>query len=250
MIDVVYILKRKELSYYTKKKELVNLTYSLRSLEKHVTGIGNIYIIGSNVSYIVNDSVIHIDRNNVFAQNKNEVISLYNFCYSKNGVKKFILMSENSFFTQDVEAKKVPYLFNGKLNEAMKSPDDESINLKALYNTYEILKANKLPMSNFEYDMPMLMDVTKLKGVFESINITPFRDGVCIRSLYANIAERKLSFFTPFVIDRNKADKIDLNFALSIIDNKKFFSVKEKSFSTTVIQLLYKLYPNKSRWEA
>lgn len=246
-IDVVYILRKKEYTLQKRiEKEMENLTYSLRSIDKHLRGVRNVYVIGNGVSHIINKSVIAIDKTNLFTQNRNEVIQTVKFIEENKAVTKFILMSENTFLTSDMDAFDVPYLYNGKLNEENVSV---GITPKALENTYELLRYARLPLNNYEFNSPMLMDVNHLKKIFGYFNLAPFSEGVCLRSLYANFQSKRNSFFVPFVIDKEKSIKLDLNFAMSILEKRRMFTVNDSCYSVNIMQLLYKLYPNKSRWE-
>ena len=113
-LDLVYILGRGS------NWQNNELRYSLRSVEKFVTGIRNVFIIGEKPSFI-NDQVIHIPYKDVYTNKaRNIMAKILRACNDSRMTKNFMLWNDDYFAIQPFSAIDYPYYFKCDLHHSVR----------------------------------------------------------------------------------------------------------------------------------
>lgn len=236
MIDVVYIVGGTAL---WKDNELL---YSLRSLEKHVTGVNRIVVVGRKPEFL-NESVIHIpcsDTSDNKAINiKNKV---YKACKDNSLTKEILFMNDDYFFVGDVDARTYPYLYKCDLKHTIELMHNNY--RKHCEVTLNALKLRDLPTLNFDTHKPIRYDRKKLVEIVDSYTWLNLKWGFVLKSLYCN----SLKIEGQFQAD-NKINHPHFNWEKVIETVPDLFSIGDLSINKYFKRFLAEKYPNKSKYE-
>lgn len=233
------------------------IRYSLRSVEKHLRNVGNVYIIGANPSFL--KDFIHIDFQDKFgeagiqkANNVKDKILLA--CEVKKLSNEFLFMADDHFLLQDHDCKTFPYYCHGDLEpvaEAIKKRSPYDNYLKTYRNTIDFLNKSGMPTVDFNPHAPIRY---KKKIFKEVMNAAPWdvKWGLLIKSIYCNSTNvSPVEFMGDVKISRPYSyEQIK-----EIISDKPMFSIGDRGIMNgrtvwqPLLQVMNELYPNPSRWE-
>jgi len=107
MIDLVYTIKANDSTW-----EDNELRYSLRSIEKYLSGVGQVFIIGDCPDFLTN--VIHIpatDEENREWKDRNIYRKLLIACNDVRISENFLFVNDDHYLTQPFEAGKFPFYY-------------------------------------------------------------------------------------------------------------------------------------------
>lgn len=197
MIDVVYPLGN---GSRWKNNEL---RYSLRSIEKYLSGFRNVYIIGEKPSFLQN--VIHIpypDKHQIPDRNIMEkVLQACNHPYVSD---PFIFFNDDHYLLSPFQADQFPYYYEGTLKQKQEKRGLDGYGLR-LKNTYEYLKSKNLPILCYDIHTPILYRKQAFIDHVASVPWDTTKHGFVLKSLYANaikaegveLKDLKLSYAPP-----------------------------------------------------
>lgn len=164
------------------------LRYCLRSIEKHLKGYRDIYIIGDFPDFI-NDKVKYIPYyENTYRTNniKNKILQA---CNNSNVSRNFLCTNDDIYFVKDVNAFEYPYYYFSNFEDRIKERLNRNINndtyLQSLNKTYNHLLKTELPTKYFDCHYPILYNKNAFKVVTNSVNWEK-EYGYVIKSLYCN----------------------------------------------------------------
>jgi hypothetical protein len=122
----------------------LELRYCLRSIEKHLSGVDEIFIIGYCPDWVQN--VIHIpadeDPRNRF-RDRNIMNKMVMACKDERVSDNFLMVHDDHFLLADYEAGAFPYYHMGPMNEGFGQYGDTKQNTKSLlhfqpeFNNYD-----------------------------------------------------------------------------------------------------------------
>lgn len=236
-IDLVYVLGE-GLSHFRNQE----IKYSLRSVEKHVTGFRNIFIIGFKPPFL-NNKVIHIPHqdNPYYCKERRIMEKFLTACSIPEISDKFLMFNDDFFFTKSVNAQKIPYYHKGELCEAIKMMEP-GMYRKSLENTYAALTEKGFETRHFDLHYPAYYDKNKFPEVMSKYDWT-IRSGFTVKSLYANT----LRFVGEYRCDTKIEKSHNKQEVLDRIKDTDMFSTAE--ISRAIISVLNDLYPEKSSFE-
>lgn len=176
-IDLVYILGTG--SHWQNNE----IRYSLRSVEKNVSGIRKIFIIGERPSFI-NDEVIHIPYKDVYTNKaRNIMAKILRACNDTRITKNFMLWNDDYFAMQPFSAIDYPYYFKCDLHHSVRINKGEyKLHCE---ETLKVLIANGLNVKNFDCHYPIIYDKFKAKKMIEKFDWNT-KHGYVFRSMYCN----------------------------------------------------------------
>lgn len=228
----------------------IELRYALRSIEKHVNGSPDVFIVGERPEWIKKESVFHIPfqmapsmeykQHNIF----NKTMAAVN---DERVSDEFLFMNDDHFFCQDVEISEYPVYFKKKLIESI---DENSLSYKnTLMNTLSFLQnyfeTNAEDFMNYDIHTPILYKKEKLEEMSRMINKMP-KNGFCLKTVY--------SYLNIYNVDKHLTDlKIkgvnDYSLFLDMIKDRNVFSCSDSAWKTQFKIYMNRLYPNKSKFE-
>lgn len=235
MIDVVYTFK------YDRRSWNHQLKYSLRSIEKHLSGVRNVYVIGFRCNM---PGVIQIEHNDILSATRNIMDKLQFMANHRDLSEDFLYMGDDHFLLKDVEAEKYPVYSNGTLRELFATQNNSYKMM--VKSTFEELEARGVQAKNYNIHCPVVYNKTMMRAI---AGLYPLSKplGYLSKSLYLNT-------FPPHSSIELKDCKISKN--ISVEDMKKkihgrdCFSTGKESDCPNIGLLLEELYPNKSKYES
>lgn len=187
MIDCVYILG-------SGSKHLdIEFFYSLKGVKKFLRNVRRVHVIGDSPQCACYGSpaipfnhVPHPDRHP--DKQKNARDKLKRACETADITERFLLMNDDFYFTQEVDAESVPYYREGTLGDQIEwRRSNKSNYYKALCATEEVLKELGKPTLNFEIHVPIIYEKSILGPMLQRGDCWHRRPVPLVRSLYANL---------------------------------------------------------------
>jgi len=239
-IDIVYPLGE-GLSNFRNQE----IMFSLRSVEKHLTGYRNIFIIGFKPTFL-NEKIIHIPhKDNPYFNKERRIMEKFKKACSIPEISdKFLMFNDDYFFTKPLNVQKIPYYNKGTLDGSVKKRKTGSVYRHSLENTYNALKEKGYGTKHFDIHYPMYYDKKKFPEVMAMYDWENARNGFVIKSLYANTLKIKGVYRHDCKIMGLVTKKEEV---IKQIKDYDMFSTSE--ITRAIIGILREMYPDKSIYE-
>ncbi len=210
----------------------LELKYSLRSVDKFLSGYDRVFIVGNLPKFINPDTVIHLPKGD--GLNKQHNIYLKIKTAIDNGISEnFMFWNDDHFLLQPLQADRLPYYYDNTLEYWVNKSRGRYKG--AIMNTPNGLY--------FDVHTPIIYNGHKFLNTVGKLD---WSKEYVIKSAYCNL---------------NKIDKIerinDIKIAgertveqlKAIIHKKMFFSIDPYGMYPAMRTLLNELYPDKSKYE-
>ncbi len=179
MIDGVCVLGQGSLW------EDTELRYSLRSIQKHVRGIRDIYVVGFLPDFI--KDVVHIPFGDEHVCKETNIYrKVLRACQDPNISEDFFFFNDDHFMLEDCIADQYQFYHKGDLRMMCRGLRAGNPYRAAVENTYIVLhKHNNLPTRNFDGHCPIIYNK---KFMLDRITRYDWngRISYVLKSLYAN----------------------------------------------------------------
>lgn len=225
MMDVFYPLGTGS------KFDNFELRMSLRSMEKHLSNYGDVWIIGERPEWIQN--VNWVDLTDYWK------VPDHNIMLKTVGVLQLVdrvlAFADDHYLLADFDAEAFPYFYDDTLDYFVKKRGLDAYGKRA-NNTLKHLKANNLPTKHFDIHTPIIYNRTPF---FENVVSLPWelsKEGFILKSAYANALR----------IEGTPAK--DCKSMTTPMDSAKVFSSKAH-VKATVKEFLLSKFPKKSKYE-
>jgi hypothetical protein len=233
MVDIVIPLNNRS---YQKN---IELKYCLRSIEKHLTGVGNVFIVGHMPEWVTR--CIHLpfeeDPRNRF-RDRNIMLKMLEACKDDRVSDDFLMVHDDHFMLADYEAGKFPYYHMGPMNEGQGQYGETKQNTKSLLSFTE-------SFNNYDAHCPILFN----KQLFmRSVALADWSKwyGYCLKTLYCVMNAVQGTYIDDLKV-RMPYDKDMIN---KIIAGRKWFSIGDRCFEPGgMMEVLNELYPKPSKYE-
>ncbi len=236
-MDIVYCLGK---GSKWRNKELM---YSLRSVEKHCSNVGHVFIVGEDPKFVNGISILPYPDKSNYNKEKNIFEKLLHACENEYLSDDFLFMNDDHFFLQDIDITTIPYWSNGFLLHAFQRLQAGNTYRISLKNTW--LTLNKAQKADFNFDVhtPIIYNKHKLKALQQYDWTLPY--GLVIKSLYCNHHQ-----ISPVTIDDLKINAFHSVIEIfEMLKNRSVFSVGDGGLNDALKTLLAEKYPNPSLWE-
>lgn len=218
------------------------LKYSLRSVEKHVKDIHNIYLIGQKPNFL-NDNIIHVPHNDIFTNKaRNIMAKVHRACIDKRISNDFMFWNDDYFAIENFSAKNYPYYYKCDLEHTCMINQGEYRN--HCEATMKHLRAHGLPILNFDTHYPIIYNRVKMRKMIENYDWN-VQYGFILRSMYCNFYKIQ----GEFKLDCKGNTQLPAPHIPIQHKGKHFFSVGDNALNFAMKNYLEKLFPNKSYWE-
>jgi len=220
------------------------LRYCLRSIEKSLVGVGNIFIVGECPEWLT--GVIHIPFSDVPGygyRDKNIFLKIMAGCEDKRLSDDFLFMNDDHYLLQNFIIEEFPYFNQGLLKDKINSMGDGIPYKKVLVNTYDAMRRHHW-LLDFDVHCPIIYNKKRFALSFPEIKSWPDY-GFAIKSMYCNkngiegIACEDLKF----------RDKLTAGQIKVVLQGRSFFSIGDRCLHGEMKQVLEELYPIKSKYE-
>lgn len=216
------------------------LKFAFRSIEKHLHGVGNVFVIGECPEWVT--GCIHIpfteDPRNRF-RDRNIMLKMLEACKDSRVSDDFLMVHDDHFLLADYDAAKFPYYHMGPMNEGQGQYGQTKINTKALFciEPYDTI-------NNFDCHCPILFNKHKFKQTVPHVGWDRWY-GYCLKTLYCviNGIEGELTTDIKIRYPHTKEE------VMQQISGRKWFSIGDRCFENGMWDVLNELYPKKSKWE-
>lgn len=247
----------------------IELKYCLRSLQKHMTGTRNLWIVGEKPAFLDYNYVHHVPYHES-TDNTQRARNIFDkICKAINYISPvefhqtdedfindeitaswinlsdmFLFVNDDHFLLKDYEAKTFPSYHRGILDIA-NIPNEAQTHQMA--NTLQAIikkRGTGAPIYDFDVHCPILYNKRVFQNTFTGVDWPPFGHG--IKSLYANV---------NMISHTNCKDVKIMEPAargeiMHQLDGKPWFSISDRALSGgDLIAVLEELYPEKSVYE-
>lgn len=225
--------------------DYVELRYALRSFQKYLSGVTDVYLIGGKPEWI--KEVIHIpcgDIPDLRHKEANICNKIKIACATESIEDEFLFANDDQFLLKNFPAASFPYHFHDTLYNTQRSRWVKDPYLYSLVFTQKYLLGLNLPVIDFDGHSPLIYNKALFMKLVGSLNWQRAY-GFCIKSLYCNqlqITGTKC----PDVKIRRQIAKPEI---LSQIDGLSYFSTDERAINDPMINVLNGLFPKKSKYE-
>jgi hypothetical protein len=239
MTDVVYVLGIGSRFYD------LELKYSLRSIEKHLKDVGNVYIVGEPPWFEHN--CIHIPMDDWSpCKEKNILSKIKEACSTHSISDTFLFFNDDHFLNQDHSADTFPNYYNKSLEGLLSRTNPQSSYRISVKNTIDHLLSRNSTTHNFDCHTPIRYNRQSFLDINSTIPWEEQRNGFTIKSLYGNLMNLDKVQFNDIKIN----DHRPLNELKQSVADSPVFSIGDTGLEGGQIQILLQhLYPDKCKYE-
>lgn len=215
------------------------LRYALRSFEKHLRNVGELYIFSERQTapdWLINCTIDSTVKDLPLGRNKEYNIyrKLLRACEVIG--QPFLYANDDHFLLTEHDANNFPNYYDGTLADLLAKVERGNPYRVTVKNTIEAIGE----MANLDVHCPMIISDKQIKGANQTDKISWKKSyGYLIKTIYSNL-ER-----TQQVKDLKHQDPN----TLPDLTGRPWFSVGDKGLSEPFKAMLEELYPEKSRWE-
>jgi hypothetical protein len=221
------------------------IRYSLRSIEKHLKNVRNIYIVGNLPKFL--QDVQHIPMED---PHRNKEINIYHkvlrACQEESISDRFLFFNDDHFLNKDYDADTFPDFYKGyigvMLRRAKKAPKGYK---QIVQRTYSTLRALNLKDKYFDIHTPILYDK---KLFLEKMTMYDWTHalGFVVKSMYGNTLGLEGVFQQDYKLNLKN---LPLEEIRKLIGEAPIWSMSGDAPREEVVEIFQELYPNPSRWE-
>lgn len=231
----------------------LELRYCLRSIEKHLSGVGNIWLIGESPEWVQNCfHIVCLDNTSSWKRAENIYRKIMAGCNRPDLSDDFLFINDDHYLITDYVAGEFPYYHRGIIdlnNFVSNQPQlkQYSNTLKAFGNPGDIL--------DFDVHSPILYNKRQFLETFHVLDSNWPEYGYAIKSQYIR---KNMLFFEGYELTKSFIQCEDLKFTeslmkstiYSVLEKRQWFSIGDKCLrSGEMKQVLQELYPHKSKYE-
>lgn len=216
------------------------LRFALRSVEKHLTGYGDVFIVGEKPDWLRN--CIHIPcqdyGDKTYDKERNIYTKIMAACADDRVTDDFLFMNDDHFLLQGYEAGNFPYYCQGWLSEYMTVTDYK-------HTVRNMLKVFPDDTPYFDVHAPIVYNKAKFEAALSQLDWSwPF--GYCIKTTYCNAVVGLQSVEYPDL----KINQCHTGTQIQrLIASRPWFSIGDRAFDGAIKNVLQELYPRKSQYE-
>jgi hypothetical protein len=222
----------------------IELRMTLRSIDKHISGVRNIYIVGKCPAWVCN--VIHVPMEDEHPCKETNIYrKILAACKLPTISDDFLFFNDDHFILQDFVACEFPYFYKGLLQQVPRKLPPYSKYGVCVNNTATVLLGKGLRERNFDTHTPIIYNKHKFQEIMPGHDWEQ-RFSYVVKSLYANLLEIE----GVKVPDCKINDKPSVEEFKARIADRPCFSIDNGAFGETLHEIWYELYPTSSRWES
>jgi hypothetical protein len=215
LVDLVYVLGKGS------RWQDNELRFSLRSVSKNLSNVGQIFIVGQIPDFVKN--CVHVPCADIFDPainaDGNMTHKLLTVCNRKDLSENFLFMNDDFIINQPVAANEIKWLHKGDMANQPPSYWITQFYRHRLKRTFDELKARGMTTIQYDYHAPMLMNKHSFISVMNQFDYAS-EIGYTFRSLYGNslelpaipILHQKTVFFKFHTLDQINAKSLNINF--------------------------------------
>ncbi|MBK7304360.1 MAG: hypothetical protein IPI90_14195 [Saprospiraceae bacterium] len=218
------------------------LRYSLRSVEKYLTGYDKIFLVGNKPDWVKN--VVHIPKQDIPCKECSIKEKILAACYDYRLSEDFLFLNDDHIFLQKTETYEIKSYFYGTLSEWINRRSPKERYFKCLSNAKAELERFGLPTYHFDIHVPIVYNKTRFIQAMDTYNWN-LTEGMVIKSLYGN------TFFENPVeyLDCKINEGINLEQIEKRVKDRFCFSFGDKGLNMHLKYFLNKNFLDPSKYE-
>lgn len=214
------------------------LRYTLRGIEKYLTGYGKIFIVGDERKWLQGVEYVSCETEYTSKQ-KNIFDRILAACNDDRVSDAFIMFNDDHFLLQYTDVSELKYWKWSTL---------QALGIKAggtyqrtVFNTAKKLAADGCTQHNFDIHVPIVYE----KDKFITLADEDWSRDYCIKSLYCNKFNIPGTDMPDLVLGKPfTRDEIR-----KVISTRQWFSINDAGLNGAVKDVLGEVYPDKSKFE-
>lgn len=220
----------------------MELKYTLRSIERFLTGYGNIYLVGYKPEWCQN--VIHIPHTDYGTKpNINIKDKLMAACNTLGVSEEFLYFNDDHILTQPFGAENFPFFYDGLLFDRIHKKNQTAYN-KLVEDTFNALGTYRY-LFYYDVHVPIRVDTFSFKEIMLRYDWS--KNGFLVKSLYANnIPIKDAKPLKDIKISRPIREKAQW---LEIIRNNPVVSTDAGALNDLFVEVMEEMFPEKSKYE-
>ena len=242
LVDLVYVIGS---GSRWKNNEL---RFSLRSISKNLSNVGQIFIVGQLPDFIKN--CIHVPCADIFDPainaDGNMTHKLLTVCNRPDLSENFLFMNDDFIINQPIAANEIPWLHKEDMN--LRPPEYwvTQFYRHRLKRTFEELKVRGMTTMQYDYHAPMLINKCDFISVMKQFDYAS-GIGYTFRSLYGNSLE------LPAIPIHNQKITVFKLYTLAEINTKtlniNFIGYNDQGLNDSLKWWIIDNFPNKCKYE-
>lgn len=214
------------------------LRYSLRSFEKHLHGIGRVFVIGRTPDWMTGVNFIsHPDIYTIPCINT--TYKILTACHDPRVSENFLLSNDDFFLLKDHWADLFPYYWRNDLLFHIDKLDPKGSYRRSRIFTAQALQEKGFGIRSFEVHCPFRINKNEF---LKMSNIFDWQNGLLPRSLYGNMLNLQAEKRGDYIINLPLSNQ-------SPIERNAFFSIRDGEVNARMQDFFQTLYPVASRFE-
>lgn len=232
MTDIVYILG------HGSKWNNNELKYSLRSVEKHLSNVGRVYLVGNAPEFI--SGVIAIPFKETSHKLENIINKTLAACNHPDISENFLCFYDDHFLNSDFDADNFPHFYKGTLAEHATIAKGNY--KKLILNTEKELSRRNQKTFSYNVHCPQPIN----KEHYKSLDGYMYGRNVLMKSIYGNtVFPKESEYHQDFKIFKKQSAQE----YIWQLKQAKFFSISDKALCNGLYELFNILYPKPSKYE-
>lgn len=236
MIDLVYL--------YTAGSNINEIKFSLRSFQKHLKGLGNLFIVGDDPGIFKNFTHIPLGNIHGFNLARNIYEKILAACKHPAISNDFICASDDYFLLQDYEAANLPFYYQGDFKQVLNLMSEDNYYKAYVKETYTALLGKDLPTKYFNVHFPILYNKEKFIEIMSAFDWEK-RKSFISKSLYAN----SLGIEGEQMPDKKFHTPKTKTAIVRQLQGRKYFSTNDGAMNQFMLEFLNEVYSVASIWE-
>lgn len=227
--------------YDTRPQKHTELIFALRSIEKYLSGYGEIFIIGAKPEFLTN--VTHIPYNDdprSRYKDRNIMLKIIAVCKDKRVSDDFLMWHDDHMLLEPIEASTFPTVHHGRMNPG---PGQYGETKNNTIRQFCIEHYDRL--NDFDSHCPILFNKEKFLKSVPSLNWN-VHFGYCIKTVYCKMNGIQGEYYEDLKIRHIEAR----GEIYQAIHGRRWFSTSDTCFQGSDMKdVLNELYPEPSRYE-
>lgn len=221
------------------------LRYSLRSMSRWLTGMGEVFIVGTCPEWLTGVTHISAEDNPVERKEVRLYRKILLACRDERVSENFLLCYDDNFLLQPHSASSFPNYYDGRLLlylQRLRGTNRKGTHRRCAENTINSLG---IGAKLFDVHCPMLVNRLAFQEVMSQFDWSK-RDGYLIKSSYANSVELVVTECNDVKINHPDGTLAEYR---SMVSGKPWFSTGDNMNWGVLEELMQELYPEKSNFE-
>lgn len=223
----------------------LDLRFALRSIEKHVSNVKNIVLVGEKPHWAKNVDVIpHSDEADPKWKERNIYRKIQASCLSGLVTDDFFFANDDHVFLESIDATEYPFYFKGTATDSFINNRGSKYRI-TMSHLRKFLDARAFPDRNYDTHCPIIYNKSKFMDSFSEFDWnSPY--GIGIKSVYCAVNRVE----GVYMKDCKMVKKMTLSEVRMRCDGRHVISFTDAPLKAGLLEYLEEKFPSKSIYES